>query len=198
MASNQNPEHLARDNIDALLKATGWSVQDKNRFDPNDGSGQAVREYPTESGPADYVLFVDRMAVGVIEAKRESRGENLTVVEEQTDSYANAKLKWISNTEPLPFLYESTGVITRFTDRRDPKPLSRLISPGRWYRWPPARARPTRPSPPYTGFSSTPKASVSCFSSIQGTWENRLSRRCSPSPPVTITASSPNFMRCSA
>jgi type I restriction enzyme R subunit len=127
MTPNQDPEQIARDTIDALLKDSGWSVQSKNRFDPNDGPGQAVREYPTDNGPADYVLFVDKRAVGVIEAKRESRAENITTVEEQTAGYANARLKWVSNSKPLPFLYQSTGNVTRFTDRRDPKPRSREV-----------------------------------------------------------------------
>ena len=104
MTSNQAPEQIARDTIDALLKASGWRVQNKNRFDPAEGLGQAVREYPTDNGPADYVLFVDRMAVGVIEAKRESKAESITTVEEQTEGYASARLKWVSNSEPLPFL----------------------------------------------------------------------------------------------
>lgn len=42
---NQNPEQIARDAIDAQLGASGWSLQDKNAFNPNDGEGQAVREY---------------------------------------------------------------------------------------------------------------------------------------------------------
>jgi type I restriction enzyme R subunit len=113
MAPNQNPEQIARDNIDELLKASGWAVQDKNQIDLNAGLGQAVREYPTDTGPADYVLFVDKKAVGVIETKRPSKGENITTVEDQTDGYTNATLKWVSNSEPLPFLYESTGVITQ-------------------------------------------------------------------------------------
>ncbi|MBL3527972.1 MAG: DEAD/DEAH box helicase family protein [gamma proteobacterium endosymbiont of Lamellibrachia anaximandri] len=127
MAPNQNPEQIARDNIDDLLKASGWSVQDKKKIDFSDGKGQAVREYQTDAGPADYVLFVDKKAVGVIEAKRKSKGENITTVEDQTEGYASAKLKWVSNKEPLPFLYESTGVTTRFTDGRDPKPRSREV-----------------------------------------------------------------------
>ncbi|MBL3618250.1 MAG: DEAD/DEAH box helicase family protein [gamma proteobacterium endosymbiont of Lamellibrachia anaximandri] len=127
MAPNQNPEQIARNNIDDLLKASGWSVQDKKKIDFSDGKGQAVREYQTDAGPADYVLFVDKKAVGVIEAKRKSKGENITTVEDQTEGYASAKLKWVSNNEPLPFLYESTGVITRFTDGRDPKPRSREV-----------------------------------------------------------------------
>ena len=127
MVPNQNPEQIARDSIDDLLEASGWSVQDKNKIDLSQGQGQATREYQTDVGPADYVLFVDKKAVGVIEAKRKSKGENITTVEEQTEGYASAKLKWVSNNEPLPFLYESTGVITRFTDGRDPKPRSREI-----------------------------------------------------------------------
>ncbi|HKK34587.1 MAG TPA: DEAD/DEAH box helicase family protein, partial [Desulfomicrobiaceae bacterium] len=118
---------MARDQIDDLLKASGWSVQNKNRIDFNQRQGQAVREYQTDVGPADYVLFVDGKAVGVIEAKRPSKGENITIVEEQTAGYANARCKWVNNNEPLPFLYESTGIITRFTDSRDPKPRSREV-----------------------------------------------------------------------
>jgi type I restriction enzyme R subunit len=91
------------------------------------GLGVAVREYHTDIGPADYVLFVDRKACGVIEAKKEDIGHKITEVESQTAGYAAAKLKWVNNKEPLPFLYESTGIITRFTDGRDPKPRSREV-----------------------------------------------------------------------
>jgi len=127
MTPNQNPEQIARDKIDDLLKAAGWSVQDNKKINLGDGLGQAVREYPTDTGPADYVLFVDKKAVGVIEAKRKSKAENITTVEEQTEDYASATLKWVNNSESLPFLYESTGVITRFTDGRDPRPRSREL-----------------------------------------------------------------------
>ena len=87
----------------------------------------AVREYQTDIGPADYVLFADRQAVGVVEAKPDNWGVRLTSVEEQSEGYANAKLKWITIAEPLPFLYESTGQITRFTNARDPSPRSREV-----------------------------------------------------------------------
>ena len=49
------------------------------------------------------------------------------MVEEQSAGYASAKLKWVNNKERLPFVYESTGVLTRFTDGRDPKPRSREV-----------------------------------------------------------------------
>ena len=127
MPPNQNPEQAARDRIDAMLGECGWAVQDNKAIDFSAGLGIAVREYPTDTGPADYVLFVDKVAVGVIEAKREDAGQSITTVEEQTAEYAGAKLKWVNNSQPLPFLYESTGEITRFTDSRDPKPRSREV-----------------------------------------------------------------------
>ena len=86
-----------------------------------------MREYQTDAGVADYALFVDRRAVGVIEAKPEDWGHKITTVEDQSAGYAAAKFKWVNNKEPLPFIYESTGVITRFTDGRDPKPRSREV-----------------------------------------------------------------------
>jgi type I restriction enzyme, R subunit len=123
---NQNPEQFARDRIDALLRNAGWMVQPKSRIDWGAGLGIAIREYQTDVGPADYVLFVDRKPVGVIEAKREEAGHQLITVEEQSSEYASSKLKYLNN-EPLPFVYESTGVVTRFTDRRDPKPRSHPV-----------------------------------------------------------------------
>lgn len=94
---------------------------------PNQNPEQRAREYQTDIGPADYVLFVDRSAVGVIEAKPDDWGHRITTVEDQSQGYADANLKWLSNQAPLPFVYESTGVITRFTDGRDPKPRSREL-----------------------------------------------------------------------
>ena len=124
---NQNPEQKARDNIDQMLIASGWQVQDKEKINLNAALGVAIREYQTDVGPADYALFVDKQAVGIIEAKREEEGQNITTVEEQSGDYASAKLKWVNNNEPLPFVYESTGIITRFTNGKDPKPRSREV-----------------------------------------------------------------------
>ena len=123
----ETPEQKARREIDAQLTASGWIVQDKKAIDFNAGPGIAVREYQTDIGPADYVLFVDKKACGVIEAKKEEVGHKITTVEDQTAGYGNAKLKWITNHKPLPFLFEATGVLTRFTDIRDPKPRSREV-----------------------------------------------------------------------
>ena len=124
---NLKPEQKARDTIDQMLDQAGWKVQSKNKIDFSVGVGIAVREYSTDVGPADYVLFINKNPVGVVEAKPEHWGQKITTVEDQSGSYAAAKLKWLNNKEPLPFIYESTGVVTRFTDARDPKPRSREI-----------------------------------------------------------------------
>jgi type I restriction enzyme R subunit len=122
---NQTPEQKARDNIDKMLELAGWKVQSKKKIDLNAALGVAIKEYQTDIGPADYVLFVAGRAVSVIEAKPEDWGQKLTTVEVQSGRYAAAELKWVKNKEPLPFVYESTGTVTRFTDGRDPKPRSR-------------------------------------------------------------------------
>lgn len=122
------PEAKARQLIDQKLEQAGWVVQDVKQLNLGAGVGIAVREYPTDTGPADYVLFVNRQPAGVIEAKRDEAGENLTTVELQTERYAHSTLKWrVGQSAPLCFLYESTGQIIRFTDGRDPYPRSREL-----------------------------------------------------------------------
>ena len=124
---NKTPEQIARDAIDARLAASGWSVQSKKNIDLSAGPGVAVREYPTSVGPADYALFAARQALGVVEAKPDNWGAKITTVEGQSSGYAGAELKWVKSAEKLPFVYEATGVLTRFTDGRDPKPRSREV-----------------------------------------------------------------------
>ena len=88
--------------------------------------GVAVREFPLETGKADYLLFVDRKAVGIVEAKPE--GMTLAGVAEQAGQYAVGLPDNIPHvTLPLPFQYESTGVETLFRDNRDPAPRSRRV-----------------------------------------------------------------------
>lgn len=121
------PEAQARELIDRKLEAAGWTVQDMGQVNLGASRGVAVREYPTDTGPADYMLFVDREPVGVIEAKRDDAGANLTVHEAQTERYARSALKWRVEHAPLTFLYESTGQIIHFTDSRDPAPRAREL-----------------------------------------------------------------------
>ena len=123
-----NPEALARIEIDQQLVACGWEVQDYQHAAVAAARGVAVREVPTEAGPADYVLYVDSRAVGVIEAKKE--GTTLTGVEPQTRKYQSAypgQLPAFQVDGALPFGYESTGAVTRFTCGLDPIPTSRRV-----------------------------------------------------------------------
>ncbi|CAJ36608.1 type I restriction modification system,restriction subunit [Methanocella arvoryzae MRE50] len=119
------PEREARKNIDRLLEAAGWKVQDHDKLDLGAGPGIAVREFTLDNGEADYLLFVDRKAVGVIEAKPE--GTTLSGVAEQTQKYLNGIPKCIGQVKNPPFAYESTGVETYFRDMRDPDARSRSI-----------------------------------------------------------------------
>jgi type I restriction enzyme R subunit len=124
---SETPEQKARKQIDAQLVACGWLVQDYKQFNPSAGRGIALREAPLKSGTCDYLLLVDRKAVGVIEAKKE--GTLLSGVAEQSGHYAENLPDFIQSITPgmLPFLYESTGVETFFRDERDPEPRSRRV-----------------------------------------------------------------------
>ncbi len=124
--TNQNPEQIARDHIDKQLIACGWLIQDMKKVNIQAGPGVAVKEYLTDVGPADYVLFVDGKPCGVIEAKREEEGHKLNWHEDQSEGYANAKLKHLKN-QPLPYIYISTGELTRFSDFNDSKPRFREV-----------------------------------------------------------------------
>jgi type I restriction enzyme R subunit len=122
------PEDAAREHIDAALTAAGWVVQDYTAMNLAAGRGVAIREFPLGHGYgfADYMLYVDGEAVGVLEAKKE--GTTLTGVEVQAEKYAVGVPDHLPvPVRPPPFLYQSTGVETRFTDRLDPEPRSRPL-----------------------------------------------------------------------
>ena len=121
------PEEKARQLIDARLVQSGWVVQDLKKVNPMASLGVAVREYPTSTGPVDYALFVDGKPVGVIEAKKDELGENITVVEGQSGRYANSTFKYITTEYKIRFAYEATGQLTRFTDYADIKYRSRRV-----------------------------------------------------------------------
>ncbi|MDP1831132.1 MAG: type I restriction-modification enzyme R subunit C-terminal domain-containing protein [Geothrix sp.] len=124
--TTMTPEGLARENIDAQLRAAGWVIQNSRQIDLGAAQGVAVREFQGRTGPADYVLFIEGKVAGIIEAKPE--GTTLSGVADQAARY-QANLPdhlqcWFP--EP-PFLYESTGVETYFGDTRDPNHRSRSI-----------------------------------------------------------------------
>ena len=122
-----SPEDRARVEIDKMLVAAGWKVQDRSEISLYAGRGVAIREYPLKDGlEADYLLFVDSCAVGALEAKPE--GYTLTGVEPQSAKYASALPEDLNVPQrPLPFLYESTGIETQFTNGFDPEPRSREV-----------------------------------------------------------------------
>ncbi|EJA7360665.1 DEAD/DEAH box helicase family protein [Vibrio alginolyticus] len=125
------PETQARLLIDEQLKASGWKIQTWPKVNLGEGLGVAVREYPIDSGKgqytdsADYLLFVNRLAVGVIEAKKDET--ILSQVEEQTLRYATSKIKFRKEDVPLSFLFEATSQVIHFTDLRDPAPRAREL-----------------------------------------------------------------------
>ena len=126
--TSATPEQRARANIDRLLEQAGWVVQNLAAQNVYAARGVAVREFPLRSGhgTADYLLYVDGRAAGVVEAK--PVGHTLTGVEAQSGKYgAGLPDKLPCYARPLPFLYESTGTETQFTNGLDPQPRSRNV-----------------------------------------------------------------------
>ena len=120
------PEERARQLIDAQLRAAGWVIQDRDEMNLGAGVGVAVREYPLAAGPCDYLLFVDRRACGVLEAKPE--GKTLSGVAEQVIGYQHQLPSHLANWgDPLRFDYEASGSETLFSDRADPEQRSRYV-----------------------------------------------------------------------
>ena len=123
------PEDIAREQIDRMLElSAGWAVQDAKAVNLYAKQGVAIREFELKPGfgTADYLLYVDGKAAGVIEAKK--AGSTLTGVEIQSAKYSKGLPDGLPAwTRPLPFCYQSTGIETRFTNGFDPEPCSRQV-----------------------------------------------------------------------
>ena len=122
------PEQKARVSIDALLVAAGWHVCNVADANIHAATGVAIREFPlnTGFGFADYLLYVNGKACGVIEAKKQ--GATLTGVELQSGRYAQGLPTTLPAwRRPLPFVWESTGIETHFTNGLDPEPRARAV-----------------------------------------------------------------------
>jgi type I restriction enzyme, R subunit len=122
------PERHARAEIDRLLQAAGWAVQSVDAVNLHAARGVAIREFPLNPGHgfADYLLYVDCKACGVVEAKKQ--GATLTGVEIQSGRYAQGLPASLPAWQrPLPFVYESTGTETHFTQGLDPAPRARNV-----------------------------------------------------------------------
>ena len=123
----QNPEAKARENIDQLLIDAGWDIQDMKELNIMAKLWVAVREFPIKwYGEADYLLYVDGKAIGVIEAKKE--WDTLTGVETQSAKYSDNFPDYVDCwKKPLAFSYQSTGIETRFTNHMEPEAKSRNV-----------------------------------------------------------------------
>lgn len=125
-------EQRSRAIIDSQLTAAGWVVQDKKNLNLFAAQGVACREatMATGHGRADYLLYVDKKVVGVIEAK--PSGTALSGVEWQSAMYATglpaeAKLRAVVVGGRLPFVFEASGTETHFTNGFDPEPRARRV-----------------------------------------------------------------------
>lgn len=120
------PEQHARQEIDRQLDQAGWIVQDYRQMNISAGAGVAIREFPLAGGHADYMLYADARAIGVVEAK--PKGHTLTGVETQSGKYLDGLPAGLPNHRlPLPFAYESTGEITHFTNNLEADARSRPV-----------------------------------------------------------------------
>jgi len=109
-----------------MLEASGWCVQNYSGHDTDVALGIAVREYPLKaSQSADYLLFINGTAVGVIEAKPE--GITLSGALQQAQRYRASLPDDLPRLPRFPFSYASTGVETYFRDIRDPDSRSRRV-----------------------------------------------------------------------
>ena len=120
------PEAQARKEIDRQLTDAGWLLQDRAAANPHAALGVAIREFPLKGGPVDYGLYIGGAVAGAVEAKKE--GWTLSGVELQSQRYSIGLPDTLpAYRRPLPFLYESTGTETQFTNLLDPDPRSREV-----------------------------------------------------------------------
>jgi len=123
----ETPEQKARREIDAKLTSAGWHIQSREETDLSAGRGVALREFPMKSGYgfADYLLYLDRKAVGAVEAKAEG---TLTGVEAQSAMYSEGLPDNLpAHRRPLPFLFQSNGSVIQYVSGLDPIPRSRPV-----------------------------------------------------------------------
>lgn len=174
-----SPEQQARAEIDRLLAAAGWQVQHLKAADLHAARGVALREFELNPGfgTADYLLYVDGKACGVIEAKKQ--GATLTGVEAQSGRYAQGLPAGLPAwRRPLPFVYESTGVETHFTNGLDPAPRARPVfafhRPETLAQWltqaaadPPATVLTTDGQPPLAEAQRPPRAGGTMLARLQ-------------------------------
>ncbi len=113
------PEEKARVKIDQWFADAGWKVVDRDEYEPTI-TAVAIREGLLKGNlEADYFLFVNGKAVGVLEAKREEIDISSNKVSEQVVTYAKSVPScYQAWQKPLPILYKSNGKEIEFLDYR--------------------------------------------------------------------------------
>ena len=113
------PEEKARQKIDQWFAEAGWKVINREDYEPT-STAVAIREGLLKGNlEADYFLFINGKAVGVLEAKREDVDALSDKVCEQAALYAK-RVPHIYQTyqNPLPFIFTSNGKDLYFCDFR--------------------------------------------------------------------------------
>ena len=120
------PEAEARQTIDGMLRTSGWQIQNYAERESDASLGVAIREYLLQDEQqADYLLFINGVAVGILEAKKE--GMTLSGAMQQAERYHACFPDTLTTLQGCPYLYASSGIETLFRDKRDPNSRSRQV-----------------------------------------------------------------------
>lgn len=115
------PEEKARVIIDRMFEEAGWKVVDRDKYAPN-MTAVAIKEgLMVGNREADYLLFLNGKAVGVLEAKRIETDINSDIVQEQARLYTRSCPKWCQAwfpNIPLPLAYVANSRDLMFYDTR--------------------------------------------------------------------------------
>lgn len=105
--------------IDAQLRAAKWEADSENLRNsrgtrPERGRNMAIAEWPTDSGPADYVLFAGLTAIATVEAKRKNVDVSGALVQAKRysrDIRAQDGIEFARAAEPyrIPFAFSANG-----------------------------------------------------------------------------------------
>ena len=149
------PEEQARVYIDKMFDDAGWQVTDRDDYNPSI-SAVAIREGLLKGNlEADYLLFIDGKAVGVLEAKKEATDVQSLAVIKQAENYTHKVPSWCQTWKnPLPIVYVSNGKSTFWKNLQDtdsdyqeterihsPKELCRMLGINNFYSALPALKR---------------------------------------------------------
>jgi len=126
---HESEAQTRRKRIDPKLRAQGWEVVDSLKPQAGKTGNEAIAEFPTANGPADYALFSDGQILGVVEAKKVTVGPQNVLT--QAARYSLGILETIKSYDAgykAPFLYSTNGEIIWFQDIRNPLNRSRKVA----------------------------------------------------------------------